>query len=55
MSKKHMNQAIEYYALREKKLRKKSDLKPGFLRPIYQYTALENDTVERLHELDYLK
>ncbi len=31
------------------------ELKPAFLRPAYQYTSLENDTIARLHENDYLK
>ena len=32
-----------------------TELTPAFLRPVYQYTSLENDTVARLHENDYLK
>lgn len=31
------------------------ELKPAFLRPAYQYTSMENDTIARLHEKDYLK
>ena len=29
-----------------------TELTPAFLRPVYQYTSLENDTVARLHEDD---
>lgn len=32
-----------------------TELTAAFLRPVYQYTSLENDTVARLHENDYLK
>lgn len=53
--KKHVAQEIEFYSKRDKSLSKKSDLKAGFLRPVYQYTSLENDTVTKLHEYDYLK
>lgn len=31
------------------------ELTPAFLRPAYQYTSLENDTIAKLHENDYLK
>ena len=30
------------------------ELKDGFLRPLYQYTSMENSTVARFHENDYL-
>lgn len=32
-----------------------TELSPAFLRPAYQYTSLENDTVAKLHENDYLQ
>ena len=38
-----------YRTLREQ------ELKEAFTRPIYQYTSLENATISRLHEDDYMK
>ncbi len=35
--------------------RQKGKLSPAFLRPPYQYTSIENNTIERIHEDDWLK
>lgn len=34
---------------------KNHELKPGFLRPLYQGTSIENNTVSKLHENDHLR
>lgn len=31
------------------------ELNEGFIRPVYQYTSKENDTVAQFHKDDYLK
>ena len=54
MSKRNITQEVDYYTKRDKALKKRKDgLSEAFLRPAYQYTTLENDTVARLHEDDW--
>lgn len=53
--KRRLSQELDYYVDRDEKLKKKSGLSPAFLRPPYQYTKLENNTVERYHEDDWMK
>lgn len=55
--KKHrkISEETDFFAQRDKAIRRRSHLSTVFLRPVYQYTALENNTVEKLHENDYLK
>ena len=52
--KRNIAQEVEFYTKKDKVLKKRKDgLSEAFLRPAYQYTTLENDTVARLHEDDW--
>ena len=54
--KKHsISKEVEFYARKEAALKKKNKLSPAFLRPPYQYTCIENKTIERIHENDWMK
>lgn len=55
MKKNKKTDEIDYYTKRDNTLFKRRGLSEAFLRPPYQYTKLENNTIEKLHELDYLK
>ena len=47
---------LQWQCLEMEKYRNRfTKLKPGFLRPLYQYTSQENATVAELHEEDYKK
>lgn len=55
---KEMKQAIRNIGLGKSKEQREFEriaLTEAFLRPPYQYTSQENDTIERLHENDWLK
>lgn len=55
---KAMKQAIRNIGLgksREQREMERIELTEAFLRPPYQYTSLENNTIEKLHENDWLK
>ena len=52
--KRKLSQELDYYVDRDETLKKKSGLLQAFLRPVYQYTPIENNTVEKLHENDWL-
>ena len=49
------NIAVNMGKSREQQELERMELSEAFLRPAYQYTSIENDTIERLHENDYLK
>lgn len=55
--KKHrkISEETDFFAQRDKAIRRRSNLSAAFLRPAYQHTVLENDTIEKIHEYDYLK
>ena len=55
--KRSIAQEVDFIIKRDAALKqkKKSDLSPAFLRPPYQYTSIENKTIERIHEDDWLK
>lgn len=53
--KRKLSKELDYYVDRDETLSKKSGLSQAFLRPVYQHTRLENDTVERFHEDDWMK
>lgn len=56
MKKRSVSEEVEFYTRRDKSLRKKPTfLSAAFLRPVYQYTSLENDTIDKLHEMDWLR
>lgn len=53
-----MKQAIRNIGLgksREQREMERIELTEAFLRPPYQYTSLENKTIEALHENDWMK
>lgn len=53
-----MKQAIRNIGLgksKEQREMERIELTEAFLRPPYQYTSLENNTIEKLHENDWLK
>lgn len=53
-----MKQAIRNIGLgksREQREMERIELTEAFLRPPYQYTSLENNTIEKLHENDWMK
>lgn len=53
-----MKQAIRNLGLgksREQREMERIELTEAFLRPPYQYTSLENKTIEALHENDWMK
>lgn len=53
-----MKQAIRNLGLgksREQREMERIELTEAFLRPPYQYTSLENKTIEVLHENDWMK
>ena len=53
-----MKQAIRNIGLgksREQREMERIELTEAFLRPPYQYTSLENKTIETLHENDWMK
>ena len=55
---KEMKQAIKNIGLGKSKEQREFEriaLTEAFLRPPYQYTSQVNDTIERLHENDWLK
>ena len=51
----HKNIAVSLGKSREQQELERMELSDAFLRPPYQYTSQENDTIERLHENDWLK
>ena len=55
--KRSIAQEVDFIIKRDAALKqkKKCDLSPAFLRPPYQYTSIENKTIERIHEDDWLK
>ena len=55
LKKRKISEEVEFYARKEEALTKKHKLSPAFLRPPYQYTAIENKTIERIHEDDWMK
>ena len=47
---------LEWACLQMNGLKKKyPELQSGFVRPVYQYTSQENNTVTQLHADDYQK
>ena len=53
-----MKQALRNIGLgksKEQREMERIELTEAFLRPPYQYTSLENNTIEKLHENDWLK
>lgn len=53
-----MKQAIRNIGLgksKEQREMERIELTEAFLRPPYQYTSLENKTIEALHENDWMK
>ena len=53
-----MKQAIRNIGLgksKEQREMERIELTEAFLRPPYQYTSLENKTIEKLHENDWMK
>ena len=53
-----MKQAIRNLGLgksKEQREMERIELTEAFLRPPYQYTSLENKTIEALHENDWMK
>ena len=54
--KRSIAQEVDYIIKRDTAMkRRKSKLSPAFLRPPYQYTSIENNTIERIHEDDWMK
>lgn len=54
MKKRKLLEEVEYYNKKEQTLRKnRLGLSEAFLRPPYQYTSLQNDTVAKRHEDDW--
>ena len=56
MATRNQKSALAWACMEMQKYRSRRDgFTDAFLRPPYQYTSLENDTVSKQHELDYLK
>lgn len=54
--KRSIAQEVDYIIKRDAAMKRQKDrLSPAFLRPPYQYTSIENNTIERIHEDDWLK
>lgn len=54
--KRSIAQEVDFIIKRDAAMKRRKDkLSPAFLRPPYQYTSIENNTIERIHEDDWMK
>ena len=54
--KRSIAQEVDFIIKRDAAMKRQKDrLPPAFLRPPYKYTSIENNTIERIHEDDWMK
>lgn len=55
LRKRKISEEVDYYTKEKAVLNKQNKLSDAFLRPPYQHTSLENKTIVKEHENDWLK
>lgn len=53
--KRKISEEVDYYTKKESALRHRNRVSDAFLRPPYQHTSLENITIVKEHENDWMK